>query len=104
MKIVSLFLASIALAVTLTSCSSNSEVDSSAQEISFAELESKYLQEIASMACVQLMGTYDLNQLGKALKYFRILEIAVGGPWAGITSELLAEGTSSGIYRSRCLG
>lgn len=93
-----------ASSIFLVSCSNYDQSTDAKAEISLEELESKYVQEIAKRACVQLMGEYNEIQLATAIKYFRIVEAIVGGPWIGITKEVIERGNSGEIFSSRCVG
>ena len=93
----------LAFSLLLVSCSTGQILESES-ELSVEELESTYVQKIAGIACVQLMSEYNENQLAIAIKYFRIIEAIVGGPWVGITREVIEKGNSGEIYISRCLG
>jgi hypothetical protein len=93
-----------ASSIFLVSCGNSDQSPDPKAELSLEELESKYVQEIATRACVQLMGEYDEIQLAAAIKYFRIVEAIVGGPWVGITKEVIERGNSGEIYFSRCVG
>lgn len=81
------------------------EKEKALSQLSFEEIESAYLQEIGSRACVQLLGSnYNVEQLAVALKYFKVLEEIVGSPWVGITDEIKMQGNNGRIFRMMCLG